>query len=173
MAAPRAKKGDAEAVLQAFGTGGVTILKHSKVVEGVPEGAPSQGGLGSRVAIRPFGQWDGSHFCELDWHTILVADIEPIDETFTRQDAKAFIEQVAVNFTLDGAQLPVSRTATKRFNNPEFFGVEDAVYAQWGRVMSPSDLSVGPHTLSLEFGGLEPDPAITFFIDQAGTGACL
>jgi hypothetical protein len=172
MAGPRAKKGDAESVLQAFGTGGFAILKHHEIVDGVPEGAPSQGLADSRVAIRPFSAWDGRHFCELDWHTILVADIEPIDETFTRQDAQAAIEQLTVNFTLDGQPLPVSRTATKHFNAPERFGVEEAVFAAWGRIMSPSDLGVGPHTLSLEFGG-ESDPAITFFIDQAGTGVCL
>ena len=42
--------------------------------------------------------------------------------------------------------------------------------------MSPNDLSVGQHQLSVRFtdgAGLDDSDGITFFIDAAGTGACL
>ncbi len=167
MAGPRATKGDAEAVLEAFGGGGWAILRHSKVFEG----APSQGLPDSRVAIRPFTDWNGRHFCELDWHVILIADIEPVDETFTARDARAAIENLTVEFTLDGAPLPVTRTATKRFLNPEHFQVEEAFYAQWGRIMPPTELGSGQHVLSAVFGD-QTLPEIVFFVDPAGTGTC-
>lgn len=168
MAGPHATKGDAEAVLEAFGSGGWAILRHSKVAKG----APSQGLADSRVAIRPFSGWNGRHFCELDWHVILIADIEPVDDTSSRQDAKAAAESLIVSMTLDGAPLPLTRTAVKRFLNPERFDLEDAVFAQWGHIMSPSDLTVGRHTLSGQFGS-DPLPEIEFFVDAAGSGACV
>jgi hypothetical protein len=167
MSGPRATKGDAEAVLEAFGGGGWAILRHNKVVEG----APAQGTADSRVAIRPFANWNGRHFCELDWHVILVADVEPVDAASTPKDAHAAIENLTVTFTLDGAPLPVSRTAVKRFLNPQRFDLDEAFYAQWGRIMSPGELSVGAHTLSVVFEG-QALPEITFFVDAAGTGAC-
>jgi hypothetical protein len=54
MARPRATTGDAQAVLQAFGGGGLAILPHNRVVEG----APSQGLADSRVGIRPCSDRD-------------------------------------------------------------------------------------------------------------------
>ena len=167
MAAKRVSKGDAEAVLQAFGGGGWAIQQHSKVLRG----APADGLADSRVAIRPFDAWDGRRFCELDWHVILIADIEPIDETSSRADATATIEQLAVSMTLDGTPLQLSRTTVKRFLNPERFGLQDAVFAQWGRVFSPDELTVGAHRLSLQFG-TETLPEIEFFIDPAESGTC-
>ena len=60
----------------------------------------------------------------------------------------------------------------KRFLNPERFDLEDAVFAQWGHIMSPSDLTAGRHTLSGQFGS-DPLPEIEFFVDAAGSGACV
>jgi hypothetical protein len=43
--------------------------------------------------------------------------------------------------------------------------------------MSPDDLSVGQHELSVRFtspaSGLDESDGITFFVDAAGTGACM
>jgi hypothetical protein len=55
--------------------------------------------------------------------------------------------------------------------------LERAWYFQEGRIMSPDDLSVGQHELSARFidpnTGLDESDGITFFVDAAGTGACL
>ena len=162
----RITKGDAEAILHAFGNGGRTVLQHSRVAEGAPADL-----LGSHGSIRPFSgsPWDGEHFSSNDWHVILIADIEGGDSSFRRDDAVEIMSGLTVTFTLDGAALQTTRTAIKRFLNPTPFGLDVAYYFQQGRVMSPTDLAVGPHTLSVAI----QDPAgtfqdqITFFIDPA------
>ena len=69
--------------------------------------------------------------------------------------------------TLDGTPLQLS----VRFLNPDRFGLQDAVFAQWGQAFSPEDLTVGAHRLSAAFG-TETLPEIEFFIDPADSGTC-
>jgi hypothetical protein len=166
-------KGDANAVLEAFGNGGWAVLNHSKT--GYSPGAAAQGRPG-QVAIRPFGgsPFDGARYCASDWHTILLADIE----FGPRRDAAAFIDDQRYTFTLDGVVQATSRTAIKRFLNPALFGIDDDLYyAQWGRVVAPSELAPGVHTLDVVGTTAAGDPlfadGITFYVDAAGTGACL
>jgi len=168
----RVTQGDAQAVFEAFPNGGWAILQHSTVAAG----APADGLVGGLVTIRPLKPFDRIHVCALDWHTIVLADIEGGDTSFTAQDADAIIATLTVSFTLDGSDLATTRTAIKPFLNPARFGLDVAYAAQWGRVMAPSDLSVGQHSLSV----VESDPSgvvfknkITFFVDAAGSGACL
>jgi hypothetical protein len=80
---------------------------------------------------------------------------------------------------LDGGPLPTERTAIKRVAKLTPFMVNQgwtrAFYFNQGRVMSPSDLSVGSHRLELavtDSSGTGQD-GITFFIDAAGAGACV
>jgi hypothetical protein len=168
----RITRGDVQSVFEAFGNGGRAILKHSKTAEGAPADF-----FGSHGAIRPFAgsPWDGAHFCSDDWHVIQIADIEGGDASFKQQTAAAIIEGLTIAFTLDGTPLPTARTAVKRLNNPEQFGLEVAYYAQQGRIMSPTDLAVGRHDLTVEISdssGAVYQDGITFFIDAAGTGSC-
>jgi hypothetical protein len=166
----RLTRGDATAVLNAFGNGGWAVLLHSKVAVGAPAG-----GTAGAAAIRPFSgtPFDGAHYCALDWHTIVLADIEP----GPRQSAAATIADLAVRFTLDGAPLATTQTAVERFLNPENFGLTDAYYSQWGRVMAPSDLTVGTHTLAVDetnaAGTIDyGSDGITFYVDPPASGAC-
>jgi hypothetical protein len=167
----RTTRGNAEAVLQAFGNGGWAILLHNQAAEGGPADEDRT------VAIRPFAFF-ARHYCALDWHTILVADIEGGDKSFKHQQAEAIISQMRVSLVVDGALLQLTQTVVKRFLNPQLFGLQVAYYSQWGRIMAPSDLAVGAHTLR----GVATDPSgstvffdttITFFIDADGTGTCL
>src|SRR2546423_1807216 len=89
----RITQGDAQAVFEAFGNGGFAVLKHSQVVEAAPADQ-----TGSQGAIRPFKPWDGLHLCALDWHVILVADIE----AGPQQDAEAIMAGITFTFQLDG-----------------------------------------------------------------------
>jgi hypothetical protein len=157
----RVTHGDATSLFEAFDNGGWAIVNHNPT----QMGAPSEANL--RGAIRPLAgsQWDGRHFCALDWHVILLADIE---------DTKAQAEASAMDFTLDGAPLASSRTAVKRYlgqgAQPALWSVID------GAIMSPSDLAVGVHTVSVDAvfaDGFEFASQITIFIDAVGTGACL
>ena len=170
----RITRGDAEAVLNAFGTGGQVILAHGGTVDAGPADFD-----GSHGSIRPFqgSPWDGRHFCAEDWHVIVVAWFDGGDDTFNRQRAEDVIGPVTVSFTLDGNALDTTRTPIKPFHDPPpDFGMERAWYFQQGKIMSPDDLSVGQHELSVRINdpitGVSDD-GITFFIDAAGTGACL
>jgi hypothetical protein len=168
--ASRVSHGEANAVFQAFGNGGWAVLLHNDKAHGAPSN-----GLPGLVTIRPFSgtPFDGAHYCALDWHAIVIADIEP----GPHQDAAATIADLTVAFTLDGAPLQTTQTAVKRFLNPERFGLEDAYYSQFGRVMAPSELAAGSHSLSVEIRGADGSvgfaDAITFVVDAPGTGACL
>jgi hypothetical protein len=165
----RATRGDANAVLNAFGNGGWAVINHSDVAR--------RGRVDQQIQIRPFDFFDGRHYCALDWHTIVFADIEGGDKPFPRQQAAALIADVDVQFKLDDAPLAVSQTAVKRFLNPQRFGLESAFYSQWGRVMQPSDLAASEHELSIRVtnaSGSEVffENTINFFIDTEGQGAC-
>jgi hypothetical protein len=162
----RITKGDVEAVFNAFGNGGRAVLAHSRTAEGAP--ADETGVHGS---IRPFAGsvWDGAHFKADDWHVILIADFEGGDRTFTHNEAKDIIDGLRIDFTLDGAPLPTTRTPVKRFlDPPPVFGFEEAYYAQQGRIMAPGELARGTHTLDLRVtdpaGGVLTD-GITFVVE--------
>jgi hypothetical protein len=169
----RITRGDAEAVLNAFGGGGQAVLLHSKTAEGAPADF-----LGSHGSIRPFSgsPWDGAHFCAEDWHVILIADIEGGDGSFKHDDAARIMDGLNVSFTLDGVPLPTTRTPVKRFLNPEEFGLQVAYYFQQGQIMSPADLSAGGHQLEVTVvdaaGQQNFQDGITFVIDEPGAGAC-
>ena len=170
----RITRGDAEAVLNAFGGGGRAVLLHSRTGEGAPADF-----FGSHGSIRPFAgsPWDGAHFCAEDWHVILIADFEGGDASFKHDDAESIMNGLDISFTLDGAPLPTIRTAIKRFLNPEQFGLQVAYYFQQGLIMSPTDLSIGNHRLEVTLvdasGQQSFQDGITFFIDAPGTGACV
>jgi len=161
-------------VLHAFGGGGRTVLLHSKTAEGAPADF-----LGSHGSIRPFAgsPWDGAHFCAEDWHVILIADFEGGDASFQHDDAARIMNGLEVSFTLDGAALPTTRTAIKRFLNPGQFGLQVAYYFQQGRIMSPADLSIGSHRLEVAMADASRQQSFhdesTFGIDAPGTGACV
>jgi hypothetical protein len=168
----RAERGDAEAVLRAFGSGGWAVINHRR--EEAARGAPAP--ADTQIAIRPLDFFDGRHYCALDWHTIVIADIEEGN----RPHAEAIIADLRVQLTLDTntAPLQISQTPVSRFLNPERFGLTEAYYSQWGRVMEPSELAVGEHTLSIRMTNASGSQTfwrntINFFIDAQGEGACL
>jgi hypothetical protein len=171
VATRRVSRGDAEAVFQAFPTGGRAMINHSPR----SRGAPSDMEL--RATIRPLEEegFDGRHYCAEDWHTIVLADFFGGDQSFSHQDFIDATSHDVITMSLDGKALPTTRTAIKPVNNPQEFGFEKAYVFQQGVVLSPSDLSVGVHRLDTTVV-FPPDTFnlhITFFIDAGGTGACL
>jgi hypothetical protein len=77
---------------------------------------------------------------------------------------------------LNGAPLATTRTAIQRFLLPEGSELEKAYAFSEGRIMAPTDLSVGSHTLSVtisEPGAPTKVLTSTFVIDGPGTGTCL
>jgi hypothetical protein len=79
-----------------------------------------------------------------------------------------------MGFVLNGVPLATTRTKVVRYLHPEP-AVKAYAFSE-GRIMAPTDLSVGTHTVSVTVSesGVETfvDQAI-FFIDPPGTGACL
>jgi hypothetical protein len=129
------------------------------------------------AVIRPHAgsPWDGRHFCGADWHTVLVTLVEGGEASFTKKDAAVILEAISVAFTLDGSALASERTRIKSVPDPSQFGFVNAYFFNQGRVLSPDELSVGQHELTvtiIDSSGTHVD-GITFFIDAAGTGACL
>jgi hypothetical protein len=173
--APRVTQGDAQAVFEAFGNGGWGVVLNGGNVE---EGAPSDFLQDSMARISPAAQWNGRHFCSLDWHVISVAANEgnPLGGSRTNEELRETLSQIVFLITLDGAPLDIETTAIKRTTNPERIGAVEAFYVTAGRVMAPEDLAVGQH--SVQFTGVRPGrppmvmPAITFFIDAPGVGTC-
>ena len=99
----------------------------------------------------------------------------PIDESHTIQQAKDELAATTVQHVLDGVELDTERTAIRRM--PEQPGGLEEVEAffQQGKVVAPSELSVGSHTLAYTAtspAGSEGSQT-TFTIDAPGTGACL
>ena len=145
----------------------------------VQEGAPTDFRVGATARINPAPQWNGRHFCSLDWHVISVAAIEgnPIGGTRTNNEIIETLSQIIVLITLDGTLLDTDTTAIKRTTNPENRGYVEAFSVSIGKVMAPEDLSVGQH--SLQFTGIRPGQPpmvmnpITFFIDAPEGGTCL
>jgi hypothetical protein len=170
----RITRGDVEAVLNALAEEDGRSCSTARL----PRGAPADF-FGSHGSIRRFAgsPWDGAHFCAADWHVILIADFEGGDASFKHADAERIMNALEVSFTLDGTALPATRTAIKRFLNPEQFGLEAAYYFQQDQIMSPADLSIGSHRLEVTMldapGQQSFQDGITFVIDPPGTGACV
>ena len=169
----RITEGDVQAVLQAFMTGGRTVVSNSSETAGF-HAAPADF-LGSNGAIRPFAPWDNQHVCTSDWHVLLIGIFDGGDKSYTRQDASNYLSQLDISFTLDGNPLQTTSTAIKRFHNPESFGLEEAYGFQVGSIMAPGDLEVGEHVFEVNL----MDPiygddqfTITFFVDDASSPTC-
>lgn len=169
---PKVTRGDAESVLHAGSTGGRAIVLH----RGEVEGGPGDARPGSFAAIRPLARWDGRHFCADDWHVILLTLIDGGDSSYSHERAVESLSPTTMQFTLDGQPLATDRQSIRRFLNPAQFGFEEAYSYTQGKVMSPSELSAGQHTLSVQvFEGGAPfiSNTITFHVDASGTGACV
>jgi hypothetical protein len=169
----RITRGDVEAVLNAFTTGGREILSHQSSAAGF-EAAPADF-QGSDGAIRPFGPWDGLHVCVDDWHVLLIAEFDGGDKSYKMQDAKNYLSQVGNLFYLDGNPIQTTSTPIKRFLNPEAFGLEKAYGYQTGAIMAPGDLQVGQHTFKVHvvdpvYG--DADLEITFYVDDSSSSTC-
>jgi hypothetical protein len=178
MAEPgRITRGDVEAVLEALGTGGRVVLFQASDTAGF-HAAPADW-LGSRGAIRPYGPWDGGHYCVDDWHVLLLGFAAGGDQSFSRQDAEELFSPVSLSFTLtlDGKSvvLDTVRTAIKPVLAWEEFGWDKIYGFQEGRIVSPDELGVGEYTLTVvwEFAGSSYELSSQFFIDPSDSEACL
>jgi hypothetical protein len=171
----RVSKGDAQAVMQASGGGGWAVRLH----RGTIKGSPGAFTPADRVRIAPIpGVFDDIHYCSLDWHVIALNEFDGNlpGESRTPSEIAASLATTADLLSVDGAPLDTVRTSVRRFLNPDRYGAVDLYYYTTGRVMAPTDLTVGAHTLRDVFliSGVVADTAeVTFYIDAPSEGACL
>jgi hypothetical protein len=159
----RISRGEADAVFQTGFTGGL----HGR---GAPDDPDQQ------VAIKPFFP-DGRHYCVEDFHALLLglAVDEANDGVSSVGDAKKLFAPTVMTFVLDGVPFETTRLPVKpiALDPPA-----KAFVLVQGRVVAPDELGAGSHTLTVT---VENDPAVPevqvftsqFFIDAAGTGACI
>jgi hypothetical protein len=171
---PPLTRGDAEALFNARNTGGFAVLGHGGVVEGAP--------ADNSQRIGPGGMFEGFHVCATDWHVldINLFTTDATDGVHTIGEARDLYATFQVTYELDGAPLPIMVTAVKPWlGDPTTLDPNATVaFVQTsGAILAPDALSVGPHTERVRFyvGGTLFDDLgdVTFFVDAAGTGACL
>jgi hypothetical protein len=130
--------------------------------------------------IFPLTGFNGE-YCVDDWHVVLIADVDVIDNVFffTKEQAIADLKATTITYTLDGVPLPVTQTPIIKLNtaDEQRFGFAGQVFAfQAGSILSPTALSVGTHTAGIvaiapSFGTFTDSS--TFTVDPSGTGVCL
>jgi hypothetical protein len=163
----RVTRGDAQAILNAGGTGGL-----ASSITGQALGAAPADVLGL-AAIRPYA--DHAHYCVEDWHAIANAVVDGGDRKYTRERFEEAVAGLVVSFTLDGTPLASDRTPIMPFLAPELYGWKRAFYFQQGTILPPEGLVVGEHKLGrvwTESGVVIVNTQITFYIDAAGVGRC-
>jgi hypothetical protein len=165
------------------GAGLVVILR-----TGLPGAAVAAPANLFEHSIRPFGLWNGRHYCDTDWHLLVFAEIEAALEgepRTTREQGVAVLERRSVDLYLDGTRLTnTQRTSIRQFiqglaiqDDGTFREVSHGWWFQTGAFFRPGELPVGPHTFSTTT--TEPgtpdfvNGPITFHIDAAGTGSCV
>jgi hypothetical protein len=130
----------------------------------------------SQVVIKPYFP-NGRRYCVEDWHVLLAGLYvdEPNDGVTSAGQAKALFAPTTMAFVLDGKALETTRQPVKPLLG-DFPG--KAYVLVQGRLVAPGELAAGSHTLTVT---IENDPVVPgaqvftsqFFIDAAGTGACV
>jgi hypothetical protein len=102
------------------------------------------------------------------------------DSTFTRDDAVQFFTSLVWHLSVDGA--PVTTTSTAIARDPgaqQLFGFAVGYVQTTGISVAPGSLALGAHIVHLSIddfngpGTIEDEGDVAFFLDAAGTGACL
>jgi hypothetical protein len=155
-------RGDAEAVFNAWDTGGNAVLLHSSSTE-----APV-----TLINEKIDGFPADTHVCATDWHLIMFPLLVFGGESLTRSDAASILDSISMHWTLDGAPLETTRSQVKPYLRAEAFGFASGYGANDGTILDPDALSVGAHTVGFTAGPFGGPPPQTFYVDAAGTGAC-
>jgi hypothetical protein len=194
--AERLSRGDAQAVLSAYPTGGNALFAHAPTFV---HAGPWQAGPEDGLSIRPIPPFfTDAHYCAEDWHVVALAwyDVEYVvhfDEPFvySRNDVRDFLGGLEMEFFLDGEPFatkpgPIQPNPDPAFAEEAEAFLEDLYGAdvtvgkvsaiQWGRVVAPDELEVGAHTLSVIVthpdSGIIYEDGVSFFIDPADSETC-
>ena len=169
----RATKGDAQA--------GVQRQPDRRLGDSRTQRGRLVGPAANRSAdgIRITGFIDGLHYCSLDWHVISVtlSDGNFPGGTRTSREIATDLSALSETIYVDGVRSHSGLTAVKPLVDPAVYGLVNGFWFTTGRVMAPSDLTIGPHSLATELrdaaGTIVLSSNVTFVIDSADVGACV
>jgi hypothetical protein len=165
-------KGDATALFN--GNGGPAVLLHNPSSE--------VGAFQPGKRIGPGQNFQGFRVCATDWHVMFVnlAMVDSLDNVHTIDEARRAFQSLNVTYELDGAPLAVRVTPVQPVLDDVTLLDPNATVGfrqRTGAILAPEALSVGSHTEQVrvfENGILLFDLGlVTFYVDAAGTGACL
>jgi hypothetical protein len=165
--AHHATQGDAIALFNAGTTGGLR-----------GEGTPSD----RSIRVGPGQAFNGQHVCSEDWHllSIFLVVIDGSGGGATLAEARGVFAAIEVTYQLDDAPLAVENTPVRPWLGDPATLDPSATVAfgrNTGAIFAPDDLAVGAHTERVrlfDHGVLTDDLGdVTFFVDAAGTGACV
>jgi len=152
-------RGEIEAVFNAGATGGNLILFSG------PGEAPEFAAFaeGKDGVIHPWD--DGKGFSAEDWHCLLFG-VGVVNDYPTASGA---LDLVEVWMWLDGNEIALTEQPVKRDLTYHGYDPSIPLYSiSWGKIYSPTELAVGPHTLHTTIkydGNLWYEREITFIIN--------
>jgi hypothetical protein len=136
-------RGAAQAVFQAFWTGGSAIHARNAQAQGVPAVLDS---------ARIYPGLDNLEYCDQGWHVILLGNFDDPAAFGGNQGLFDYLSATDIRFALDGVPLATERGAIKRVTNPT--EVAEAFGVQFGAFLPPGSLTVGSH--ALQTSGIDP-----------------
>ncbi|HET7743166.1 MAG TPA: hypothetical protein VFK76_00330 [Gaiellaceae bacterium] len=164
-------RGDATALF--YGDGGPVVTIHNPSSE--------TGAFEPGKRIGPGQNFDGFHVCATDWHVMFINLIllDSTDHVHNVAEAKTVFATINVTYELDGAPLAVQQTSVQPYLGAVTLLDPNATvgfHQKTGAILAPDALSVGPHTENVRVftnGSLDDLGPVTFYVDAAGTGACM
>jgi hypothetical protein len=127
-------QGAAQAVFQAFWTGGLAIQAHNAQAQGVP---------GVLDSARIYPGVDDLEYCAQGWHVILLGLFDDPAFFGGNEGLFEYLSTTDIRFALDGVPLATERGAIKRVTNPTV--IAEAFGVQFGAFLPPGSLTVGSH----------------------------
>jgi hypothetical protein len=176
----------ASAANNAYTQGDATALFYANggPVVGLHNPSNEVGAFEPGKRIGPGQNFQGFHVCATDWHVmfinLIVTDSVAGGDVHTLGEAKTAFGSTEVTYALDGAPLAVRVTPVEPFLG-DLASVDPnatvGYHQKTGAILAPAALSVGAHTERVRYyegGVLFFDLGdVTFYVDAAGTGACL
>jgi hypothetical protein len=140
-------RGDAQAIFEAFFTGGSAIRFHNPLAMGAP-GVP----FGAPDSARINAGFDNVVYCQEGWHVIEVGFFDDPSFYSSRNELRAYLSSLSTEFVLDGVPLEVETTSVKEFPHPPpQLSLNPLMAVNFGAFLAPGALSLGTHELHTIF----------------------
>jgi hypothetical protein len=140
-------RGDAQATFEAFSTGGSAIRFHNPLAKGRPGVEPL-----SPDSARIFALFDNVAYCQEGWRVIVLGFFDDPSFYSSRNELRAYLSSLSMEFVLDGVPLEVETTSVKEFPHPPpELSLNPLMEVNFGAFLAPGALSLGTHELQTIF----------------------